>query len=143
MLHVHQFLSSRTASMMTGGAQTPLLPAEYIKLRRTAAGLSVAAAAEQIARKGADQSEVRALIRMLETPGNVARHRVTLELLTKAFPLDPYVYSQLATQPADRRPWICRTCGCSAHDPCLSDAFGTCTWRGRGACSHCADGAGR
>lgn len=38
---------------------------------------------------------------------------------------------------------ICKTCGCTAHNPCYNPRFGFCWWSDESetVCSHCADEA--
>jgi len=133
------------------GALPPFTPASYLRLRRTAARLTIEQAAERIADRAAPVqgrrigrtnalAELRALLRQLETPGVVARSADTLALLRLAFPFDPDVYRQLATEPADRHPRICRGCGCSEHDACAVEPFGNCAWAAPTLCTRCTDG---
>ena len=120
-------------------------PSRYIQLRRRAAGLSIDQVAERLASAERDRIEIRALIRLLETPGTVARHRLTIDTLASAFPLDPDVYRQLATAPADRQHAICGACGCSANDPCHLGEDHLCRMLPGEPhlCSRCSDGERR
>lgn len=142
MLLAHQFLATRTPPPPPVGdrLRAPLTPAGYIRLRRKASDLSIDQVAERIASKGADLAEVRALVRMLETDGVKARSLDAIELLRVAFPIDPAVYHQLATEPADRHPSICRGCGCSHHDPCGDGVELACGWAMRDLCTRCSGG---
>ncbi|MDT8758261.1 hypothetical protein MZO42_06085 [Sphingomonas psychrotolerans] len=110
-------VSARPRAALPGVA-APMSPARYLQLRRRAAGLTVDQAAERLVSAERDRREVRAMIRLLETPGTVARLRATIDTLAEAIPLDPDVYRQIATDPVDRHPPICRGCGCSHNDPC-------------------------
>lgn len=124
------------------GMPVPLTPARYVQMRRRAAGLTIDQAAERITAQERDRRELRALLRLLETPGTVARYRATIEEIARAFPLDADVYHQLATQPADRHPAICRGCGCSRNDRChLGDDHLCRMHEGEPAiCSRCSAG---
>jgi hypothetical protein len=115
----------------------PFTPASYVAARRKKSGLDVAQAAALIAVKAADQTKVRALIRQLETPGVVALDLQSVRLLGKAFRIDPNVYHQLAIEPADRHPQICRGCGCSEWDCCESWPDPRCGWAAPGICTGC------
>lgn len=117
----------------------PLTPAAYLRLRRTAAGMTMRAVASRIA-KPADSAEATALVALLETPGNLARRRETLDALRGAFRFDPDVYRQLASDPVEHHPQICRGCGCSAWDPHV-DAQGVeaLEWASDSLCTSCAD----
>jgi hypothetical protein len=140
MLHAHTFVGRRLPPPPADCPADPLTPARYVGLRRKAANLTIDQVAERIARKATQQSEVRALLRLLETPGTVARDRDTIELLRVALPIDPDVYFQLATEPADRHPSICHGCGCSEYDPCGDEALGACAWAARDLCTRCSGG---
>jgi hypothetical protein len=133
------------------GVLPPFTPATYIALRRRASRLTIEQAAERILSgaiqvrprkmgRSAALAELRELLRQLETPGVVARSTDTLLLVRLAFPFDPDVYCQLATEPADRHPRICRGCGCSQWDPCRHAHQRPCAWAGADICTHCTDG---
>lgn len=114
----------------------PVTPAAYLKLRRRAAGLSVAQLAARIAPEVERSAEAVDLLYVLETPGCRARHRATIETIATVLPMDPDVYFQLADEPAERHPHVCRGCGCSAFDPCCGSR-GVCGWTDTGLCSRC------
>lgn len=130
----------------------PITPAQYLTLRRKAAGLTRMNVARrlyaiEIKRFYGDRrprrlfdSIAQALltIEQLEIPGARTKYRPVIDLLGGIFPLDADVYHQLIDEPADRHPAICRGCGCSAHDAC----DGICTLA-RGVCTHCVAGARR
>jgi hypothetical protein len=120
-----------------------LLPATYLHLRRVAARLTVDQVAERLAPRARDRAEATALIYLLETAGVRARHTETLVMLAKVFPFDPLVYRQLAEEPADRHPRVCRGCGCSHWDPCRApfEEEG-CAWATLTCCTRCAPEAG-
>ena len=121
-------------------ATTALSPAAYLRLRREAAGRSVREVAAMIVDTGDDVAMALDLVRVLETPGNTARQHETLDRLQRAFPFDPSVYRQLATDPVDQHPRICRGCGCSRWDACCS-AEGACSWSSDTACTRCTGDA--
>ncbi|RXD05543.1 hypothetical protein EQZ23_10820 [Sphingomonas sp. UV9] len=115
---------------------SPLSPASYLQLRRKAAGLSVDEVARRISTT--NQSEVRALVCLLETQGSSAKYRETIDGFADAFPIDADVYMQLRDTPADQHPRICRGCGCSEYDPCVSaDGAQSCAWQGVNTCTRC------
>ncbi|MFC3579505.1 hypothetical protein [Sphingomonas hylomeconis] len=123
-------------------ALPPVTPAAYLRLRRKAAGLSVAAAARRIVGERGFDAASR-LIRLLETEGVTARHRDMISGLADAFPLDADIYMQLCGAPAHQQPRICRGCGCSEWDPCVSaDGAHRCGWAGPPACTRCAEAPG-
>lgn len=107
----------------------PMTPDTYLRLRREAAGLTRRQVAERLAKlrlrgfRSYRAAETRraaedclALVDQLETPKVTARHRSTLAALAAVFPLDVAVYFQLATDPVERHPAICPSCGSSRHD---------------------------
>lgn len=130
-------------------AALPITPALYLRMRREAAGLSRMEVARrlhaiQIKRFHSDRRPRRlftsvdqalATIEQLEMPGARAKYRPVIDVIGGIFPLDADVYHQLADEPADRHPAICRMCGCSAHDAC----DGICTLHDT-MCTHCVAG---
>lgn len=115
----------------------PITPAGYLRLRRNAAGVSVADAARRIAPN--NQAEGAALIRLLETDGSAARYVETIYALKEAYPLDVDVYVQLRDTAPDAHPKICTSCGCSHWDPCVaSDDAGTCSGSSDTTCTRCS-----
>jgi hypothetical protein len=115
----------------------PLTAADYLRLRREAAKLSITDVAAAVSNDRAERGSAAALLRMFETPGaRVSRHD-TLLRLQAIFPFDPAVYQQLIDEPADRHPQICRGCGCSHWDPCDQDGKGPCAWSSTSSCTRC------
>lgn len=115
----------------------PLTPAAYLRLRREAAGLSIRHVAGMLAREADQVATALDLVHALETPGNTARRRETLESLRDVFAFDIDVYHQLADEPADRHPAVCRGCGCSEWDGCMDGDHGACSWATPTACTRC------
>ncbi|HEX8300394.1 hypothetical protein [Sphingomonas sp.] len=139
MLHA-PILARSVPSSTLHDDRPPITPARYVGLRRAASGKSIEQIAALIATTASNQAEVRALIRLLETPGTVARSLDSIALLQAAFSIDPAVYHQLATEHADRHPQICRGCGCSQNDACVCVELGNCAWAGPGICTGCTNG---
>jgi len=94
----------------------PITPAAYLRLRRVHAGLTVAQLAGRITSDPAQHSMATAMLHLLETPGVVARHRDTTRALARVLPFDAAVYWQLATDPVEAHPRICRGCGYTVWD---------------------------
>jgi len=139
---MHVFPRTLTMLMQRGeraaiDSGAALSSAAYIRLRREAAGMSIKEVAGMLARNADEVATALNLIYALETPGNTARRPETLEALRSVFPFDPDVYRQLATDPVDSHPRICRGCGCSLWDPCTSDEHGACAWATDKACTAC------
>lgn len=154
MLHVPQFLATRTPPPVAGVKLPPIAPAEYLALRRAASGLPLDQVAERIlasysgrgARsvkklgKTAARAEIITLLRLAERRGVVVRDKEALDRLRRGYDFDPHVYRQLAMAPAKRHPRICRGCGCSDHDPCHSANMNPCRWTAPATCSRCTYG---
>ncbi|MBB3346014.1 hypothetical protein [Sphingomonas sp. BK069] len=132
-------LAASRAASAAPTALPPLTPAAYLRLCREAARRPLDLVALRIAPRPADFEAARALVQQLERPGVVARHPETLEALAEAFAFDPDVYRQLATEPPERHPRICRGCGLSDWDPRALDAS---AWPSDQRCARCADEAG-
>ncbi len=114
----------------------PLTPAAYLRLCRETAGLSRSSAAVMLAPRPNQLVQAAELLDMLETPGNLARRDETLERLRTAFPFDPDVYRQLASEPPERHPRVCRGCAASAWQ--AHDGTGPLRWADDHACTRCA-----
>ena len=116
---------------------SPLTAAEYLRMRREAAKLSIDDVAAAMTRSRADRGEAAAFLRLIETPGTRVNRHDTLLRLQNVFPFDLAVYGQLLDEPADRHPQICRGCGCSHWDPCDDNGQGPCAWSSPTACTRC------
>lgn len=145
-------LPMERATRAASGVAGAMKPDGYLRLCREASGMTLEQVAHRLAanRDGAamrDTAERSAnlatpvapaidLVRALETPGNVARLATTLDALSAVYPFDPGVYRQLATEPADRHPRICRGCGCSEWDARDTMSEGL-AWASDTACTRC------
>jgi hypothetical protein len=136
MLHV-TIPARRTGTTLAARIMTP---ANYLRLRRGAAGLTIAQVAEVLMPRMEFRSMTAAFLQALETDGYTAKNRIHIERLAQVFPLDPEVYYQLVVEPTDRQPPICSGCGCSAYDPC-NGPDGPCQWRAPDACGVCLERA--
>jgi hypothetical protein len=132
-----------------------LTPGAYLALRRAAAGYTPEAftrafimvqdhdrprpvTAPSIEETRQRFRQTRNELALLERPRTVARDQATLRAIASVIPFDIDVYRQLAAEPADRHPRICRGCGCSGHDACSTDDA-VCRWVTPDVCSHCFD----
>jgi hypothetical protein len=118
---------------------TPMTPWDYIRLRRVAAGLTRVRLVDMIMLAGAKpyrartkraltQEKVIAWLELVETPGTRIVNRTHLDLLALVLPIDADVYVQLATEPADRHPTLCRSCGVADDAvPVSNDRCRVCT----------------
>ena len=137
-------LPARGAPLAASTVAAPLTPAAYLRLRREAAGLSVAAVAKRLyeahraARPAMTVEWAASVVTLLETRGTTARYAEALDALRAVFPFDPDVYRQLAADPVDQHPRVCRGCGCSAWDACEDEGFpGNCMWATPNSCTRC------
>ncbi|TPG14386.1 hypothetical protein [Sphingomonas oligophenolica] len=139
MIHFSLPASGTRAAAAAPDVLPPISPAHYLRLRRKAAGLTIAQVADRLGNP-LDRDHARALLALLETEGSAARHRLTLDGLRAVFPFDPDVYVQLRDDDPATHPRICRGCGCSEWDPCVrADEAEHCAWVSRASCSVCAD----
>lgn len=86
--------------------------------------------------------QMRNDVALATRPGARLREPALVHLIASIIPFDPAVYRQLATEPADRQPPVCRGCGCSGHDACVTeDAAGehVCHTVVPGLCSRCLE----
>ena len=104
---------------------TAVMPWDYIRMRREAAGLSIAQAARPFWHHGAHQADVERNFRRIETVGIRMKR---LWSMTRSFPLSLTVYRQLCDTPADRHPRLCRACGWDEWTPQLDVEGFDCTW---------------
>lgn len=158
MLHSHALTPARRKPFLPRIPDAhPLTPGGYLQLRRKAAGLEIRDLAKRLTDLRNAQIEARELpagmlgmrqdfvkiILMLEAKGVRARHPETLEAIAAVMPFDAGVYQQLAYGNPSRHPRVCRGCGCSTHDSCQHEQWGSCSWASPTQCSHCAaKGAG-
>lgn len=116
-----------------------MTPAHYLRLRRRAAGLSIAQVAERLMPRASFRHMTAAFLRVLETDGCTAKNREHIETLATVYSFDPDVYFQLVVGDA---PPICSGCGCSAFDPCHGTE-GVCSWSMLDACGRCTNAAAK
>jgi hypothetical protein len=117
-----------------------ITPGQYLKLRRCAAGLSVADVAARIGTQPrlAEHARVE-LIELIEADAAPARFD-TIMVLGNVFPFDYGILGKLvnislgADWPAPR---ICRICGCSDQDPCVMYGRFHCAWFSEDLCTRC------
>lgn len=120
----------------------PLTAPDYLHLRRKAAGLSVAAIAKRLneahraARPAMTVKWAASVVALLETRGTTARYAEALDALSAVLPFDPDVYRQLAADPVDQHPRVCRGCGGSAWDDAGFEG-----WATPNSCTRCLKAA--
>jgi hypothetical protein len=119
-------------------APGPMTPETYIRLRREAAGLTIAKAALPFYRREEHRADVEAVLRDAETPGVKLKQHVA-QTLPRAFPFDPNVYRQLCEDPPERHPSLCRGCACSIQTPCSTQQGFHCRITQDGICTACIE----
>lgn len=152
-MHVCTISSRRTGK--TASALPPLTAPAYVRLRREAAGMTVdqlaralvLVAAHGWAAKRLTLEEGRSRhrrmldqVRLIEREGAVIRDAAAMRLIQSVMPFDPAVYRALAETPAGDHPRVCRGCGCSDHDACVTESAGDeqiCSLVTRNVCSRC------
>lgn len=137
----------------TQTAPAPMCPGNYLRLRRTAAGLTIADVAARLAEEGEDPAELALSIENIERHDvddmRAQRHLTLLDRLRGAFAFDQRVYTSLVAVISNpKRPItpICVGCACSWADPCLEqvgDELRPCSWGTKGeeppVCSSCLE----
>lgn len=127
----------------------PMKPGEYLRLRRQAAGLTIAHVVTVL--RPANLANVAELRQQLtrdlmfleaDTLGG-PRALELADLLGAVFAYDPSVFHHLVARAKDGMnagapPMICTGCGCSWNDPCLGRG-GPCSWARPNLCSCCTD----
>lgn len=121
----------------------PVTPADYIRLCRQKASLTIAELAARLGGASDRAVLIADTLRVAERPGATIGADGLVDLLARAMPLtfDADVYRQLRDEPADRHPTLCRGCGCSAWMPCTCRNGRACRIGEDGACSACAESA--
>lgn len=140
MIHNHAFAPApRRPALPRRPDALPLRAAEYLRLRRIAAGLSERDLAQRMAAVWLHSSvqaqdgdgalplsprptvrdliaQMQTIVQALELPSSIARRPETVEAIALVLPFDPAVYWQLARDAPTRHPRVCRGCGTSTHD---------------------------
>lgn len=140
-------------------ATGPLDAADYLALRIAAAGHKLDTFARAVIaiqdhgrpvpaeRPTVEESRLRFRqmrndVALATRHGARLRDAALLDVIAAVIPFDPAVYRQLAGEPADRHPAVCRGCGCSGNDPCIAEHDGAehvCRTAIRGLCTHCVE----
>lgn len=88
-----------------------VLPWDYVRMRREAAGLSIADAARPYWHRPEHRADVERNLQTLETVGfRVQRHFFVLDM-SRSYPLNIAVYRQLCDDRAEQHPRLCLGCG--------------------------------
>lgn len=122
-------------------------PGTYVRLRREAAGLTIADVAARI-ETAPRYSEIDRVEWLFRIEADIAALSPDVcASLDRVFPLSRYVLARLIDLRSYgdlgvEMPRICSSCGCSETDPCISPASGTaCAWTEHDLCTRCAEGS--
>lgn len=116
----------------------PIKPGAYLRLRREAAGLSIAEVATLIAPDGEPWAVTFNIDRIASIEaGRQAPSATVIDALAAAFRFDRHLHGLLAG--FDQVMRICVACGCSDLDRCDDEAAGSCAWSPDhpDTCTHC------
>lgn len=119
------------------GILPPLRPWDYVRLRRLAAGLTIAQAARPHWHRPEHRADVEAMTSRIERPGTVLRSEPLVDGICRSHPFEPAVYRQLRDDPAESHPEVCRGCGCTRWSPCVGRDGCDCTGHEGGSCTVC------
>jgi hypothetical protein len=112
-----------------------LTAGQYFQKRREAAALSIDDVAERIVAPGWGVVHLSAnFVREIEADRLIAQDASILRINELAFPVDRYVYRQLAS--GLPIPALCRVCASSWMDACAGTAA-ACAWAERDLCTAC------
>ncbi|SNS20942.1 hypothetical protein SAMN06295912_102276 [Sphingomonas laterariae] len=130
------------ASMIEQPAPRPVIhPWDYVRLRRKAAGLTIAQAARPYWHRPEHRDDVESNIARLEQTG--FRMMPTLEAadMSRAFPFSLDVYHQLCTLPPHQHPRLCAGCGWDQWTDQIDRQGNDVTWSEDNAdlCTRCAE----
>ena len=125
------------SNAMLPGLLPPLEPWEYIRLRRQAAGQTIAQAARPHWHRPEHRADVEATTARIEQPGYLLRADHLVELIPRSFEFDTAVYRQLRDEPPERHPTVCRGCGCTPWQACHVGDGKECTIGDDSTCSAC------
>lgn len=133
MYNAAHFKPAQTATSLG-----PLQPSVYLRFRRSAAGLTLEQLVSRLTSDERRAEQARRIITQLETRGVSAREDAVIARIGRVVPLDVTVYRQLADDPVERHPSVCRSCGCSEFDRCSCSTSGrACSWASPHLCTRC------
>lgn len=92
-------------------ARPVVMPWDYVRMRRKAAGLTIAQAAAHYWKRPEHQAAVERTIAELETVGYRMQQHFFAADMSRAYSFSVDVYRQLCDTPADQHPRLCLACG--------------------------------
>ena len=92
-------------------ARPVVMPWDYVRMRRKAAGVTIAQAAVHYWKRPEHQADVERNIAELETVGYRMQQQFFAADMSRAYSFNVDVYRQLCDTPPDRHPRICLACG--------------------------------
>ncbi|WP_374414229.1 hypothetical protein [Novosphingobium colocasiae] len=103
----------------------PVMPWDYIRMRRLAAGLSIEQASRPFWHHDRHRGDVERNMARIETVGFRVKR---LWDMSRAYPLSLAVYRQLCDMPSDQHPHICRACGWDEWSSQFDNEGFDCAW---------------
>lgn len=102
-----------------GDAALVIMPWEYARLRRKAAGVTIEQAARPYWHRPEHRDDVERMVRRLEEPGYRMTDHFYAADMSRSYPFSVDVYRQLCLLPPHQHPKLCRKCGWDEHsDQC-------------------------
>lgn len=92
-------------------ARPVVMPWDYVRMRRKAAGLTIAQAAAHYWKRPEHQADVERNIAELETVGYRMQQHFFGADMSRAYSFSVDVYRQLCDTPPDQHPRLCLACG--------------------------------
>lgn len=133
-------------SMIDQGDAAPvMMPWEYVRLRRKAAGVSIAEAARPYWHRPEHREDVERIVRRLEEPGYRMTDHFYAADMSRSYPFNVDVYRQICILPPDQHPTLCHTCGWDEHTNHYDTNGEYVTWSREqdGICTRCEQIAAR
>ncbi|WP_103730670.1 hypothetical protein [Novosphingobium sp. HII-3] len=103
----------------------PVMPWDYVRMRREAAGLSIEEASKPFWHRPEHRADVERNMAQIEAVGFRVKR---LWDMSRAFRLNLTIYRQLCDTPPDQHPRLCRACGWDEWSDQLDNDGFDCAW---------------
>ncbi|SFR79670.1 hypothetical protein [Sphingomonas jatrophae] len=125
------------------GLKPAMMPWDFIRLRREAAGVSIPELARRLDDVPEHRADVERNLRIWESPGVRLKLYLLETVNRRGFPIDIEIYRQLCEDPVDHHPTLCTGCACSVWTPCTTRDGAECRHEEDGTCTACKEKAER